>query len=286
MPRISEHSEMSYLTEATALLQRNRMRNPTKGLWEAADLQWWWRTPRSTDDQPKLFWYDEHGPVAAAVATDWGSTTGLDLITLPSVEASLFREVFESALGLATDLASVEMLVDDEDEALIGLLEAAGFHPSSGDVTAWMGAAAVPKVSKIADGYSLHSRATNTSTDYHYARRNGPLAEDRLRQTSLYRPDLDLFVVDPLGDVVAYGLFWYDPVTGVGLVEPMRTEQPHQGKGLASHVLSAGMHKLVAAGCERVKVSWEADNESAVALYLGAGFEPTMTCSWWSATRD
>ncbi len=268
------------------MLQRTRKHHPTKGLWEAADLQWWWRTPRSTDGQPKLFWYDEHGPVAAAVTTDWGSMTGLDLITLASVEGSLLREVFESALSLATDLTSVEMLVDDEDETRIGLLKSVGFHPSSGDVTAWMDAAEAPRINRLADGYSLHNRATNTSADYHYARRNGPLAEDRLRQTSLYRPDLDLFVVDHLGDVVAYGLFWYDPVTGVGLVEPMRTEQPHQGKGLAGHVLSAGIHELVAAGCERVKVSWEADNESAVALYLGAGFGPTMTCSWWSTTAD
>ena len=276
--------ECHNLTEVTALLQRARQHHPTKGLWEAADLQWWWRTPRITDDQPKLFWHDEHGPVAAAVATDWGSTTGLEVIALPSVEASLLREVFEGALGLATDLASAEMLVDDEDEALIGLLKGTGFHPLSMDLTAWIGAAAVPKVSGLADGYSLHSRASNTSTDYHYARRNGPEAEDRLRQTSLYRPDLDLFVVDHQGEVVAYGLFWYDLATGVGFVEPMRTEQPHQGRGLACHVLSTGIRKLVAAGSERVKVSYEADNGSAVALYLGAGFEPTMTCSVWSAT--
>jgi GNAT superfamily N-acetyltransferase len=286
MFRVSELSGISYLTEATALLQRVRKDHPTKGLWEAADLQWWWRTPRGTDDQAKLFWYDEHGPVAAAVATDWGSATGLDLITLPSVDASLFRDVFEGALGLAADLASVEMGVDDEDEALIGLLKGTGFHPSSGEVTAWMGAAAVHNVSKLPDGYSLHSRASNASSDHHFARRSGPEAEDRLRQTSLYRPDLDLFVVDHQGEVVAYGLFWYDPATGVGLVEPMRTEEPHQGRGLARHVLSSGIHKLVAAGSERVKVSYDADNGPAVALYLGAGFEPTMTRSWWSATAN
>jgi predicted N-acetyltransferase YhbS len=78
-------------------------------------------------------------------------------------------------------------------------------------------------------------------------------------------------VVDHQGEVVAYGLFWYDPATGVGLVEPMRTEQAHQGKGLARHVLSCGINKLVAAGSERVKVSYEPDNEPAVALYLGVG---------------
>lgn len=286
MHRVSEQSGMPYLTEASALLQQARKEHPTKGLWEAADLQWWWRTPRSTDDEPKLFWYGEHGPVAAAMTTEWRSTTWLDLITLPSVKASLVREVFERAQGLTTDLESVEMLVDDEDEELIGLLRETGFHQDSGDVTAWMGAATVPEISTLADGYSLHSRASNASTVHHFAHRSGPEVEYRLRQTPLYRPDLDLFVVDQHGEVAAYGLFWYDPATGVGLVEPIRTEEPHQGKGLARHVLTAGIHNLVAVGSKRIKVSYEADNEPAVALYVGAGFEPTMTCSLWSATTN
>lgn len=93
-------------------------------------------------------------------------------------------------------------------------------------------------------------------------------------------------MVDQQGEVVAYGLFWYDPATGVGLVEPMRTEQPHQGRGLARHILTAGIHNLVAAGSERTKVSYEADNAPAVALYLGVGFEPSMTCSSWSTATN
>jgi hypothetical protein len=34
---------------ATELLQRARVTDPEAGLWEAADLQWWWRTPRRSD---------------------------------------------------------------------------------------------------------------------------------------------------------------------------------------------------------------------------------------------
>lgn len=256
------------------------------GLWEAADRQWWWRTPRSTDDLPMPFWYDEDGPVAAALMTAWSSSTWLDVITLPSVTASLRREVFERGLALAADLPSVEMLVDDEDEPLIELVREAGFRREWNDMTAWMSAATPPGISTLAQGYSLHSRASNTSTPYHYTRRNGPEAENRLRQTSLYRPDLDLFVVDSHSYVAAYGLFWNDSATGVGLVEPMRTEEPHQRMGLARHLLTTGIHKLVAAGSERIKVSYEPDNTSAVALYLGAGFEPTMTCSLWSAPTN
>lgn len=43
-------------------------------------------------------------------------------------------------------------------------------------------------------------------------------------ETSLYRSDLDLLILDQHDQVAAYGLFWFDPQTATGLVEPMRTE--------------------------------------------------------------
>ena len=277
------HTGTSYLTEVTALLQRARREHPTKGLWEAADRQWWWRIPRTTDDEPQMFWYDEQGPVAAAVTTWWPSSTWLDLITLPSTGPSVLPEMLDASQGLGADVGSMEMPVDDDDTALIRLLTDAGFGHEPMDVTAWMNASSVPDVSPLADGYTLHSRAGDGSTDHHLAKRNGPDVERRLRQTSLYRPDLDLFVVDQQDDVVAYGLFWHDPTTGVGLVEPMRTEESHQGKGLARHVLTSGLNRLVAARSERLKISYDPDNPPAAALYLSVGFVPTTTCSIWSA---
>ena len=35
-------------------------------------------------------------------------------------------------------------------------------------------------------------------------------------------------MLSPDGDVAAYALFWFDPVSATGLVEPMRTEDSHQ----------------------------------------------------------
>ena len=282
MSTIVELTGSSYLTEVTALLQRARREHPTQGLWEAADRQWSWRTPRHTDDEPQSFWYDEHGPVAATVTTGWSSSTWLDLITLPSSRASLIREMFDRSQGVVAGIESLEMPVDDDDRDLIGLLTDAGFRHEPMDVTAWMNAGSVPDVSSLADGYTLHSRASTTSNEHHLARRNGTDVEHRLGRTSLYRPDLDVFVVDQHDDVVAYGLFWHDPTTGVGLVEPMRTEEPHQGKGLARHVLTTGLNRLVAAGSDRVKISYDPDNPPAATLYLSVGFVPTTTSSLWS----
>ncbi len=107
--------------------------------------------------------------------------------------------------------------------------------------------------------------------------RNGPAVADRLRESSLYRPELDVYVeVDPDGDaaVAAYGLFWADPITGVGLVEPMRTEDAHQNQRLGKHVLTAGVDLLAACGCTRIKVSYLEGNDAARRVYVNSGFEP------------
>jgi predicted N-acetyltransferase YhbS len=108
-------------------------------------------------------------------------------------------------------------------------------------------------------------------------RRNGEHVAERLRECSLYRTDLDLAVYASDGGVAGYGLFWPDPVTGVGLVEPMRTEDQYMGIGIASHLLAEGLDRLATAGCSRLKVSRIVGNEAAERLYLGAGFRPQST---------
>jgi predicted N-acetyltransferase YhbS len=115
--------------------------------------------------------------------------------------------------------------------------------------------------------------------------RNGPEVETRLRQTSLYRPDLDLVILDDRNQAAAYGLFWLDPVTATGLVEPMRTEEEHQRRGLARHVLTAGIDLLAQAGAEVIKISFEPDNPAARDLYLDVGFEPVKQCAIVSRPR-
>jgi hypothetical protein len=64
-------SGLEYLALATQLLHRVRLPDPGAGVWEAADLQWWWRTPWRSDAIDQLFWIDDEGPVASVVLTEW-----------------------------------------------------------------------------------------------------------------------------------------------------------------------------------------------------------------------
>ena len=79
-----EASNREYLRMATTLLQRARLADDESGLWEAADMQWWWRRDQHDDPANARFWIDRDGvPVGVVSFTDSGDTWGCDVIVPP-----------------------------------------------------------------------------------------------------------------------------------------------------------------------------------------------------------
>ena len=270
---------LEYLRLITRLANRVRVEDPTTGIWEAADFQWWWRRERASDEIAQLFWTDTSGaPAAAVVFTDWGATWGCDPVVLPSKAEDMLPGIWSRALERMDEISvdDVEIVVRDDDDTLRALVIQSGFSASNEShfIPTWMRAADVPPIAALADGFTLHDRREGHDRVHHMVARNGDRVEERLSQTFLYRPDLDLWVEDAERRVAAYGLFWFDPATGVGLVEPMRTEERYWRLGLGRHVLTAGLERLVSLGASRVKVSYESTNPAAEKLYLTRGFRP------------
>jgi ribosomal protein S18 acetylase RimI-like enzyme len=271
---------LEYLEAVTTLLQRSRNAHPNAGLWEAADRQWSWRNERSTDNLPQLFWFDDRGqPEAAVITTESGHGVAFDPIVMPDATPDWVAHVVERGLAHAADcgFGAIELEVDREGNVMREVLFDRGFTlEEDGAVEAWLAVEARPEISALREGYRLSSRVDTMPRPHHMlsVERNHPDPESRLRQTSLYRPDLDLVVHDRRDNVAAYGLFWYDPETATGLVEPMRTEDEDQRRGLARHVLTNGLGLLADAGAERIKIVYEPGNPAASGLYLSVGFTP------------
>lgn len=266
---------LEHLALVTTLLQRIRRADPEAGLWEAADLQWWWRRDQHLDPANARYWFDDDGdPIGAVVFTDWTDRWGLDVIAMPGEhQDELWSHAFARMGEL--DRRPVEVGVRADDEATTLTLTAAGFEHDDGSyMTCTMVADERSAPRPIASGYRLLSRAERLDAPHHMIGRNGPHVAERLMECSLYRPGLDLCVVADDGSVAGYGLFWADPVTLVGLVEPMRTEDAHQGKGLGAHVLTSGLDLLAGHGCTRLVVTYEEANTPAKLLYTHAGFHP------------
>jgi hypothetical protein len=146
-------SGLEYLGRATELLQRVRLADANEGLWEAADLQWWWRTPRRSDTIAQPFWIDREGPVAGVVLTDWARAWQCDPIVVPGVSAVPLAMVWARALEAIDALGpevGVEVLARDDDAELLGLLAGAGFVPDDDRSGAtWMDAQDRPEVATL-----------------------------------------------------------------------------------------------------------------------------------------
>jgi predicted N-acetyltransferase YhbS len=266
-------SGLERLNATTTVLQRARLADPLGGMWEAADVQWWWRSPRATDELALPVWFDELGPVAAAGLTAWSDAWQVDVLAVPSIvdEEVVWAATLEATAGHRGE--ALRVLVCGDDAPLARLAVQSGFAMSdelSG--TAWMDADARAPVAHV-DGFAIVDRATRADRPHPMIARNGERVEPRLRQCSLYDPTLDLAVEDAAGIVAGYALFWFDHTTLVGLLEPMRVEDEYQRRGLARMLLTTGLDRLARKGARRLKVGFESD--AARNLYLGAGFVQT-----------
>jgi predicted N-acetyltransferase YhbS len=276
------------LTAITELLHRIRLDDPRRGVWEAADMQWWWRRPRVSDEIASPVWFDDaHRPIAAAVLTEWPHAWWLDVIRLPRLTSTLDELAGPAWAELERREGTpvIESIVPADDVELRVWFEGRGFAAAGESWSGWQAAAGRPAVAALPTGYRLVDRAVrdvDAAPAHPMVARNGPDVEARLRQTTLYDPRLDLAVLAPDGSVAGYALFWYDPVTGVGLVEPVRVEDEHAGRGIGYAMISAGLDRLAGAGSSRLKIAWE--SERAGALYARLGFADKETFTTYRLT--
>lgn len=270
---------------ATTLLQRARRTDPVAGTWEAADLHWWWRRPRASDDVEQVFWLDAEGPVAAVVTTAWNDTWQCDQLHVPGATPGV-EVVWDRAHALLTERAvgRVEVPVREDAAELRTLVEAAGLVVGETDSVAWIDVADRPAVRPLPDGFVLVDRVQRAGTPHHMRERNGEEVGDRLAVSTLYDPALDLAVETTDGRLAGYVLFWFDPVTRCGLVEPVRVEDEFQRRGLATTILTHGLDRLANRGAERVKIGF--GTEAAGAVYTGVGFVPTSRDVWYVGRFD
>jgi RimJ/RimL family protein N-acetyltransferase len=271
-----------YLRLTTETLQSIRLGHPTTGVWEAADLQWWWRKDQHPDPARQSFWVQDGSPVAGAVLSDWGDRLSLDLL-VPERGRTELLDLMEPVARQMTDNAGgvpLEMVVRDDDPVMIALSTRLRFKPSAeAGADAWLAPAHAPPQAPLPERFTIGSRDEFSEREHPTAARNGPHVAQRLEECGLYQQSLDLAIYGPDQEVAAYGLFWADPVTEVGLVEPIRTNDEFQRRGLGSALLRAGMTRLVDRGCTRIKVTYLLDNEASRRLYAGCGFTLLVTCT-------
>lgn len=270
---------------ATQLLRRTRLADPVGGgIWEAADVQWWWRQPRASDAVDQPFWLDDKGPVAGVLMTSWRDDRWqCDPVVLPSVADIDPERVWAHARELIHRHARgvIEVNLRDDDPTFTDLAADLGLSPGDRGTITWMDSQDRPAPRTPAEGFTIVDRALRAGSPHPMSVRNGPAIVERLQECSLYDPGLDLAVETDDGRPAGYSLYWFDPVTRVGYVEPMRVEDEFQRLGLATAMLTEGVDRLAGRGAERLKILF--GTQAASAVYQGVGFRPAATITTYEA---
>ena len=94
-PKKTNLSRLRYLDAVTDLLQRIRLESPSAGMYEAADLQWWWREDDAAHSDRQTFWCDAKGTsLACLLRFDSGDEWNNEFFVLPFAESVARTEIW------------------------------------------------------------------------------------------------------------------------------------------------------------------------------------------------
>lgn len=137
----------------------------------------------------------------------------------------------------------------------------------------------------LPDGYTIRS-ATIAEADAVAVAHSSAFASNWqpghyavVMRSPAFEPQNERIVIAPNGDVAAFIVVWFDPVSGSGLFEPVGCHADYRRRGLTKALLIDGLHRMRAAGMKTALVTHGATEEDAgaAALYRSVGFQPLYT---------
>ena len=94
----------------------------------------------------------------------------------------------------------------------------------------------------------------------------------RLRAAPVYDQELDVVLEAPGGQLVSFCIAWADPVSGIGIFEPVGTRPAFARKGMGRAVVTEGLRRLHDCGMHTARIGTASVNTGALALYPSCGF--------------
>lgn len=284
------HSEEDY-QQMKNLIRGNFMRTNVQLYPTAMDLDYWRFVFDESPDgiQAAQLWQDEDGRVVGFVwmnedATDW--VCHLDY-------RDLLDEMLEWSEKERTKIYTAEndeplyncITIFDCDHRSGEIAKNRGYHRT--DDYSYYGKRSLedrfPKVC-LPENYTLRS----ISSDHEIKQRAAmnPLAGNEItlqkyktlmKEAPDYRQELDLIVLDSIGNVAGYCTAWYDDISHIGIFEPYAIHPDHLRRGLGRSLLFEGMKRLRDLGAKAVYVSHggldSEETDPALELNAAVGFK-------------
>lgn len=239
--------------------------------FEGADGVEGWAARSVHEPGELLAQVDPDRPAVAAAVADW-------LVAANGGRATIEVHDGDPALGPALRRAG---FAPRPGARVVGMFRpAGGAHPPTGGSTvrsvaddelaarvAVHRAAWRPSALPWADGRETDPAAESSFTDAAYG---------AVRDTWLYRRDLDLVAVAPDGGLAGCCIAWFDAGTGVAEIEPLGVAPAHRRNGLAVAMCLEVASRVAALGGREIFINTGPREEypGPGAAYAKAGFRP------------
>lgn len=275
LPQIEKLGGDNFIQRATHFMVQARQQDPLGGMWDAGDLNWWFRFEDFDSEDNQWFWISEKTLGITLIAG-----TALDYEFLPELgENKLVQAMFRKALARVLELSHLTksesvVLLRESHRALRAIAETEGYRASgrvykmaARELDASLHAPFLP------DGYAVrHLEASDLSGGgtpvLHLTRE----AYERVARTPLYRQDMHLVVVSSRGRVAAECMCWLDEANAIGVIEPVRTHDDFQKRGLGRALLLEACRRMVTEGMRLAKTTYDPSSYAASKLYASVGF--------------
>lgn len=104
---------------------------------------------------------------------------------------------------------------------------------------------------------------------------------ERMMNSPSYGDAMDFVVKTQNKEIIAYCTIWDDPISKIGILEPVACVVEHRRKGIMKSTLLYGMNQLKKRGTKYIYVGTGGKNIASQALYKSVGFlEYGTGCEW------
>jgi mycothiol synthase len=268
----------------------NCLRASTFCNFHPGDIAHWMSSEKRGKDLDKYYYlYEEDSTILAFVEFLPAAFAGYTLIVHPKhrshLERSLLQQcettMWQRMQAEGVQETSLSVNVAECDRERVTLLTSLGYQLTKRDSEMRRKTLADPlPKSVLPEGFSLRSVAGEHEAaliaEVHSSAFDSKWTAEKyleVMRAPSFKIDNELVVVAPDGRFAAFLVYWLDPVSKSGLLEPVGCHKDFRQRGLTKALMIEGMKRMIDAGMETVLVGNKVSNEAASRLYDSLGLK-------------
>jgi mycothiol synthase len=289
------YRDVADLSAMRSLLVAGRMADNGSYYIHTGDLSYWLYYPPLEGDCWKdiYLWDDPEHPGRilgwALLSPNW---VGFDVYVQPELRGSALaaemylwaeQRTIEIARSIGKKTISA-LWIRRDDQVLDGHFKQQGYRLTRCMVHMSCHLDGEISSSMLAEGFKVRSCkglkevSARAKTQYRTFASKAPFEQylERFRnfmRSPVYERSQDIVAVHEDGLIGAFCIVWIDPLSRVGLFEPVGTHPDFLRKGLGRAVMLEGLRRLQQSGMRQAIVSTYEDNQAAIKLYESTGFQ-------------